>query len=317
MGGNDPFPFTPGISAPARPYSRSYSRTGAQNKSRAARTKTARRGAGFGFVVNDRDEILLIQRGYGKERGKWSMPGGNQDRGESLKRTAVRETREETGIRMSVDSLYYKGRRHNFEVWKGRRTGGRIKIQRHECWDAKWFQKDMLPDDANLAFGPDRIVVGKWAKGNSGSRRVHYPHRKKMSRAGFVLVVSNKNEILLIQHGRGRRKGKWGLPGGVPRSKESRYDAAMRETHKATSVRFNIDRLYYENRHRAKVWIGKLKRSWSPWASNQPEGGQAKSRWFPIDELPDDDSLAFAVDVRTVEKWASENPGSRRVSYRR
>ena len=43
--------------------------------------------------------------------------------------------------------------------------------------------------------------------------------------------------------------------------------------------------------------------------------GGGSVRWFPTDKLPNDDSLAFAVDVRTVEKWASENPGSRRVRY--
>ena len=30
---------------------------------------------------------------------------------------------------------------------------------------------------------------------------------------------------------------------------------------------------------------------------------------FP--DLPSDENLAFAVDVRTIEKWASENGGSR------
>ena len=40
-----------------------------------------------------------------------------------------------------------------------------------------------------------------------------------------------------------------------------------------------------------------------------------KNEILPMDKLPDDDSLAFALDVRTVEKWASENPGSRRASY--
>ena len=60
----------------------------------------------FGLVVNNRGEILLIQRGYGKDKGKWSLPGGQRDRGETYKRTAVRETREETGIKMSADILY-------------------------------------------------------------------------------------------------------------------------------------------------------------------------------------------------------------------
>ena len=268
--------------------------------------------AGFGLVINDRNEILLIQRGYGKEKGKWSLPGGNQDKGESLKRTAVRETREETGIRMSAHSRYYKGRRHNFEVWKGRRTGGRLKIQRHECWDAKWFPKDMLPADANLAFGPDRICLKQWAEENPGSRRVHYPHRVKLGRVGFGLVVNDNNEILLIQQVSGRRKGKWSLPGGRPRPNEGRKDAAAREIRKATGISFSADRLYYENRHRAKVWIGKPKKGW---LSNRSVNLKDNASWFPIDKLPDDDSLAFAVDVRTVEKWASENPGSRRVRY--
>ena len=269
----------------------------------------------WGLVVNDRNEILLIQRGYGKEKGKWSLPGGMRDKGESYKRTAVRETREETGIKMSADVLYRRGGKGNYEIWKGRRIGGRLKIQKKECLDAKWFQKDMLPHDVNLAFGPDKIAIGKWAKENPGSRRVHYP-RSKMDRAGFGLVVNSKNEILLVRHGQGIRKGKWGLPGGRPKSKESRYDAVIRETHKVTGVNLRIIRLYYENRHSAKIWLGKPKGSLFSKFSNSSTGGSAESRWFPIDELPNDDSLAFAIDVRTVEKWASENPGSRHVSVR-
>ena len=31
----------------------------------------------FGLVVNNRNEILLIQRGYGKDKGKWSLPRGS------------------------------------------------------------------------------------------------------------------------------------------------------------------------------------------------------------------------------------------------
>ena len=158
---------------------------------------------GFGLVVNERNEILLIQRAYGKEKGQWSLPGGQRDRGESLKRTAVRETREETGIRMTADDLYYKSERHRFEIWRGKRIGGRLRIQRKECLDAAWFSSDMLPHDDNLAFGPDKRALGKWTDENPGSRRVHYPGRRKMGRAGFALVVNDSDEVLLIQRGAG------------------------------------------------------------------------------------------------------------------
>ena len=273
--------------------------------------------AGFGLVVNERNEILLIQRGYGKEKGLWSLPGGNMDRGESLRKTAVRETREETGIRMTADDLYYKSERHRFEIWRGKRIGGRLRTQRRECLDAKWFKMDMLPHDDNLAFGPDRRAIGKWADENPGSRRVHYPRRKKMGRAGFGLVVNDSREVLLIQLKGGRRADKWSLPGGSA-GRRNRRSAAVYRTRRATGIEFTPERLYYENRHLAQIWLGihhprPLSVRWVAHLLKGLVGHRPGGRWFPIDELPDDDSLAYAIDVRTIEKWASENSGSGRI----
>ncbi|MGW0181770.1 NUDIX hydrolase [Nocardia sp. NPDC003345] len=53
------------------------------------------------FVQKD-GEILLIRR---SDNGNWSMPGGAHDPGESLSRTAVRETREETGVDIHVTGI--------------------------------------------------------------------------------------------------------------------------------------------------------------------------------------------------------------------
>ena len=251
----------------------------------------------FGLVVNNRREILLIQRGYGKDKGKWSLPGGMREKGDSLKYTAVKETLEETGIRMTADSLYYRNKKGNLETWRGRRKGGHLKYQRRECLDAKWFKRDMLPDDACLAFGPDKIVIGKWAAENPGSRRVHYP-RSKMLRAGFALIENGQREVLLVRESKGTRKGKWRLPGDITKHGESRSDAAKRGAYKAAGVKVAINYLYYENRHDTRIYRAKLAYS---------HKGNSFSKWFPLDELPDDESLAFAVDVRTVEKWAREN----------
>ncbi|MEV7778829.1 NUDIX domain-containing protein [Kitasatospora sp. NPDC088351] len=51
------------------------------------------------FVLNDRDEVLLERR---TDNGRWAMPGGVQEIGESISAAAVREVAEETGVRVQV-----------------------------------------------------------------------------------------------------------------------------------------------------------------------------------------------------------------------
>ena len=50
--------------------------------------------AAGGLVKNENNEILMIFR-----RGKWDLPKGKLDKGESLEECAVREVEEETGIK--------------------------------------------------------------------------------------------------------------------------------------------------------------------------------------------------------------------------
>lgn len=56
--------------------------------------------AGAGAVVFDEGRILLVQRGREPALGLWSIPGGHVEPGESAEQAAVRETFEETGLRV-------------------------------------------------------------------------------------------------------------------------------------------------------------------------------------------------------------------------
>ncbi|MGC4804275.1 NUDIX domain-containing protein [Micromonospora sp. DT233] len=54
------------------------------------------------FVRDDDGRVLLIQR---TDNNLWSLPGGGQEIGESVAQTAVRETHEETGVRVEVTGM--------------------------------------------------------------------------------------------------------------------------------------------------------------------------------------------------------------------
>lgn len=60
---------------------------------------------GVGVLVIRDGQILLVRRAVQPEIGKWSLPAGFLDRGEDPRQVAVRETHEETGLSVKVDSL--------------------------------------------------------------------------------------------------------------------------------------------------------------------------------------------------------------------
>lgn len=53
---------------------------------------------GVGAVVVDRGRVLLVRRGQEPLKGRWSLPGGLLELGETLLAGVVREVKEETGL---------------------------------------------------------------------------------------------------------------------------------------------------------------------------------------------------------------------------
>jgi 8-oxo-dGTP pyrophosphatase MutT (NUDIX family) len=65
---------------------------------------------GAAAVILDQERrVLLVRHTYGKLN--WELPGGGAEESESLEETAIRETREETGLcvaaELMVDRVYY------------------------------------------------------------------------------------------------------------------------------------------------------------------------------------------------------------------
>jgi ADP-ribose pyrophosphatase YjhB (NUDIX family) len=58
-----------------------------------------------GCFVVDAGRVLLIRRGIEPAVGKWTFPGGYVDFGENAADAALRETREEVGMRVTLGPL--------------------------------------------------------------------------------------------------------------------------------------------------------------------------------------------------------------------
>lgn len=69
------------------------------------RGERERPSVGVGVVVLRRSaagcDVLLIRRAQPPRQGEWSIPGGRQEWGETVRETAAREVMEETGVAVS------------------------------------------------------------------------------------------------------------------------------------------------------------------------------------------------------------------------
>ena len=65
--------------------------------------------AGVVIVFNENNEVLIVERSPAVESfaGYWCFPGGGADEGETATECAVRETFEETSIKVNPDTLIY------------------------------------------------------------------------------------------------------------------------------------------------------------------------------------------------------------------
>ncbi|MEU8288982.1 NUDIX domain-containing protein [Micromonospora sp. NPDC048905] len=93
------------------------------------------------FVQDDQGRVLLIQR---SDNDLWALPGGAQDFGEYITETAVRETREETGVEIEVAGLVgvYSNPNHVVQY-----SDGEVRQQFSICFRGRYLSGDPTTSD--------------------------------------------------------------------------------------------------------------------------------------------------------------------------
>ncbi len=125
---------------------------------------------GVGAVIIKDDEVVLIKRGQAPLKGHWSLPGGAQKVGETAKEAVVRETLEETGLKVIpirlltvVDIIErddHGAIRHHYTVadYLCEVTGGALKAG-GDAADARWVAKGKL-DEMDLTPKAREVILG-------------------------------------------------------------------------------------------------------------------------------------------------------------
>lgn len=101
-----------------------------------------------GCILQKDGKYLLVQEKLPKAYGKWNLPAGHVDPGESTVDAAVREVQEETGLTVEADKEVFSEaiteRDREFHIFTAQIVGGTLSVQPEEILDAQWFSMDEI-----------------------------------------------------------------------------------------------------------------------------------------------------------------------------
>ncbi len=99
-------------------------------------------------IKNDNNEILMVQEAKNEIKGLFNIPAGKLDSSESIIDGAIRETKEETGFDVKLDSVlciqYLENRSILKIVFNATIISGNINFDKTEVMGIKWISIEEL-----------------------------------------------------------------------------------------------------------------------------------------------------------------------------
>lgn len=121
---------------------------------------------GANCVVEQDGRILLVRLNYGPRDGHWTLPGGLVEADETPDLAAVRETEEETGLRVAIDGLLSMWMRPGLPIlviiYRAHVLGGTLRAAPEEASEVAFFPKEGLPPLEELAWASTAHGLDAW-----------------------------------------------------------------------------------------------------------------------------------------------------------
>lgn len=247
-------------------------------------------GVGVGALIfNDEGHLLLALRGKKakNEQGKWEIPGGSVEFGETIEEALKREIKEELDIEIEVTEMLQlcnhiipdEDQHWVSPTYICKITEGEPKIMEPEkCDEVGWFSlEDAEKLPLSIVTKQDIAILKK---------------REHQENIGSAIIVKNhQGQVLLGKRKNSYRSGMYGLPGGRIDRNEKAADAAKRELLEETGIEansvnyvgvikewqdsYNFIHFIYE----CTDWDGEVQLV-------EPEKCESWE-WFDLDELPE------------------------------
>lgn len=106
--------------------------------------------AASAVITDGADRVLVVQRGTEPGRGRWSVPGGKVEPGETLEQAAAREAREETGLDVEIGRELWSlripagdGRVYEVHDFAATVIGGTLRAG-DDAVDARWVSAEEI-----------------------------------------------------------------------------------------------------------------------------------------------------------------------------
>lgn len=127
-----------------------------------------------GVLIEGDGKLLLVRRERAPFKGYWDIPGGFLEADEHPRTGAVREAREETGLRIAVDELlgvYHdrNGDDYTLNLYYRAHAIGGVERAGDDADELRWFTRREIP--RRIAFPAHaKEVLREWLRGQASAR---------------------------------------------------------------------------------------------------------------------------------------------------